>query len=384
MAGRFFFLSVNYFFQWGVFLKVDGLHHLDGVLVGEDGEVGLGLEEEYVAVLIVFPNALDAAASHGDAAFSVGEGEELVAGAREDGVGGLEGGEFGTVAEDDDGFGFALGGHTGDVVDGDEALFGAEEADFAVVHHAVVPALLDGEDAVLVVFVVAMLEAAGIEAFAAQLAVVVVGHEASLEATVDVVAGDVAFVADAFPPASVAVVVGPGGDFGGVAVAFVDDMDAVLDAHIVGGLLDEAAVFGVELPEAVAVALVVFAAGKEVTLSVVGLVEAAAAGLGIGVADAHSAIVVVVGEGAGLKAVLEVALIDLGAVLVGADPVTLAATLFVDLVLGGGTDGGEHHGCGKKENAFFHRLQLLLYNYCTLFIVIRMQARRLRTYYVTE
>lgn len=369
LAGRFFFYHywecsfVEYFFEGGVFFEALGLNHLDGVFVGEDGEVGLWLEKEDVATLVILAEALDATACHGDMALDIGKGEELVAGAREDGVVALEGGELGAVAQEHDGLGFALGGHAGDIMDGDKAgLGGGAKEDFTVVHYAVVPAFFDSEGAVFEIFVVAMLEAAAVEAFAAELAVLVVCDEAPLKATIDVVACDIAVFADTFPPAAVAVVVGPGGHLGGVAVALVDDVAAFLDTHVVGGFLDKTAVFGIELPETVAVALVVFAAGEEVTLLVVGFVETPLAGFGVGVAHAHGAIMVVVGESAGLKAIFKVAFENLGAVLVGAEPVTLAAALIVDLVLGDGAGDGEHHGRREKENTFFHRLQLLYYN----------------------
>lgn len=332
-----------------MFLVLQCVDHLDGVFVGEDGEVGLGLEEEYFAAFLVLADALDALAGHGDAALAVGEGEEFVAGAVEYQFVAFVGHELGAVLEDDDGLAFALGGHAGDVVDGDVLVAGGEAKEYlAVVHVAVVPAFADGEGVVFVEFIVAVFEAADIPSFADEEAVVVVFHEASLETTIDVVACDIAVFADALPPAAVAVVVEPVGNFGGVAVAFIDDVDAVFDAHIVGGLLDEAAVFGVELPEAVTVALVVFAAGEEVSLLVVSLVEATLAGFGVGVADADLAVVVVVGEGAGFEAVHEVAFKDFGAVLVGADPVALAAALLVGFVLRHGRHGGQHK-CGGEE-----------------------------------
>ena len=337
-----------------MFLVAGGADHLDGVLVGEDGEVGLRFEEQNVASLVVATDALDAVARHGDVAFAVGEGEEFVAGAVEDGLEVFVSDEFLSVAQEDDGLGLALGGHAGDVVDGDEGGGGGGDEDFAVVHHAVVPAFLDDEVAVFEVAVVAVFESAGVVAFACEIAVFVVFHEASFDVAVDIVGCDVAVLADALPPASVAAVVLPEGHLGGVAAAVEDDVSAVLDAHAVGGFLDEASVFGEEAPESVAVALVVFAAGEEVSLLVVGLVEATAAGFGVGVADADGAVVIVVGEGAGLEAVLEVALEDFGAVLVGADPVALAAALFVDLVLGSGAGGGEHQGCSEEKNALFH------------------------------
>ena len=319
------------------------------------------LEEKYVATFVVLADALDAFACHHDAALAVGEGEEFVAGAVEDEVGALVGHQTGAVAQEDDGLSFALGGETGHFEDGDEAFLGAEEAYLAVGHDAVVPVFTDGEDAILVVFVVAMFESIGVEAFAGQTAVVIVFDEASLKTTVDISAGDVAFFADAAPPAAVTVVVGPGGDFGGVAVVLKDDMTSVFDAHIVGSFLQEAAVFGIELPEAVAVALVVFSAGEEVALLVVSLMQATFAGFAVGVADADGAVVVIVSEDAGLEAVLEIALENLGAVLVGTDPMTLTAALLVDLVLGNGTGGGEHHGRDEEENTFFHGLQWIYY-----------------------
>ena len=358
---------VDYLFQGRMFLETDGLNHLDGILVGEDGEVGLGLEEEYVAVFVVLADALYAAAGHGDAALAVGQGEELVAGARGHNVVALQGGELDTVAQEDDGLGLALCCHAGDVVDGDIARFRGLEEDIPVIHHAVVPVFLDGEGAVLVVFVVAVLEASAVVALAAQLSVVVIGHETTFEAAIDIVAGDVAILAHAFPPAAMSVVVGPGSHLGSVAVVLEDDVAAILDAHLVIGFFDEAAVLGVELPEAVAVALVVFATGEEPSLLVVCFVHATLAGLGIGVADAHGAVMVIVGEDTGLEAVLEIAFENLGAVLVGADPVALAATLFVNLVLGCGADGGEHHGRGKEENTFFHRMQWMCIIICIYF-----------------
>ena len=80
------------------------MDHLDGVFVGEDGEGGLGLEEEYLAAFVVFAQALYAAACHHDAALAVGQREELVAGAVEDAVALVLGGELLSVLlEDDDG-----------------------------------------------------------------------------------------------------------------------------------------------------------------------------------------------------------------------------------------------------------------------------------------
>lgn len=339
-----------------MFVVLQGMNHLEGVFVGEDGEVGLRLKEEYVAAILVFADTLDAFAGHSDAALAVGEGEEFVAGAVEDELVALVGHEFGAVLEEDDGLVLALSGHAGDVVDGDELVAAGEAEEYlAVVHVAVVPAFTDGEGAFLEEFVVAVLEAVDIPAFAGEEACVVVFHKTSLETSVDIVAGDVAFFADAFPPASMAVVVEPIGHFGGVAVTFVDDVDAVFDAHVVGSLLDKASVLGIEFPEAVAVALVVFATGEEVPLLVVGLVEAAAAGFGVCVADADGAVVIEVGEGAGLEAVDEVAFEDFGTVLVGANPVALTASLLVGFVLCDGADGCEHHGRGKEEKCFFHR-----------------------------
>ena len=342
----------------------EGVDHFDGILVGEDGEVGLRLKEEYVASFVVLADALDAVAGHHDAALSVGEGEEFAAGAMEDDVGGLVDDKLLAVAEDDDGLSFALGCHTGNLVDGDPAGFWGAKEYCAVVHQAVGPLFLDGEVAVFKVVVVSVFEAVGIESFAGQLAGFAVFHQSALEAAVDVVAGDVALFADAAPPTAMAVVVGPAGDLGSVAVMFEDDVVAVFDAHLVGGLLDETSVLGVEFPEAVAVALVVFAAGEESALLVEGFVKAALAGLGVSVADAHGAVVVVVGEDTGLEAVLEVALENFGAVLVGADPMPLAATLFVDLVLGHGTGGSEQHGRGEKEKRFFHCLQCMCVIIC--------------------
>lgn len=375
LAGRFFFsylgsasLAVHHFLEWRMLFEAERADHLDGIFVGEDGEVGLGVEDDDVAALAVLADALDAVAGHGNLAFAVGEGEEFVAGTRGHEVVVLLGDELGAVAEEEAGLGFALGGEAGDVVNGDELRLGRGEKYLAVVHDAEVPVFLDGEGAVLVVFVIAVLEAAAIGSLAVELAVVVVGHEAALEGTVDVVGGDVALLAEAFPPAAVAVVVGPVGHLDGVSVGLEDDVGTVLDTHLVGGFLHQVAVFGVEAPESVAVALVVFAAGEEAALLVVGFVEALLAGNGVGVADAHGAVVVVVGEGASLEAVDEVALVDFGAVLVGANPVALAAPLLVDLVLGCGADGGEHHGSGENEECFFHGLQKVYYCYCIIFI----------------
>ena len=87
-------------------------------------------------------------------------------------------------------------------------------------------------------------------------------------------------------------------------------MGAVFDAHLVGGFLDEASALVVELPEAVAVALVVGAGGEEVALFVVGLVAAYAPGFAVGVAYTHRAVVVVVCEDACLLAVDEGAFVD--------------------------------------------------------------------------
>ena len=198
-----------------------------------------------------------------------------------------------------------------------------------------------------------MLEAVLVVAYAADEALLVELDQLAFEAAVDIGAGDVAFGTDALPPAAMAVVVAPMGYLGGVAGLGVDDVEAVLDAHAVVGFLDEAAVLGVELPEAVAVAAVVVATGQQVALLVVGLVVAAHARLGVGVADAEGAVGVVVKKGAGFLAVEEVALVDLGAVLVGADPMALAAALVVNLVLGGGAEAEEHQ-CGQKEDVLFH------------------------------
>ena len=60
---------------------MDGADELGGVVVGEDGEVGLWVEEEYVAAFFVAADPLDTTAGDGDVVFAVGEGEEFVAGA---------------------------------------------------------------------------------------------------------------------------------------------------------------------------------------------------------------------------------------------------------------------------------------------------------------
>lgn len=96
------------------------------------------------------------------------------------------------------------------------------------------------------------------------------------------------------------------------------------------------------------VALVVFPAGKEVTLFVIGLVETTFSWFGVGIADADAAIVVEVGESAGLEAVNEFAFIDFGTVLIGTNPVALTASLFVSLVLRHSRRGGQHK-CGGEE-----------------------------------
>ena len=340
-------------FQGGLVVEVAAAHHLDAVFVGEDGEVGLRLKEQYVALLGVLGDALHGAAGHHDAALAVGAVEELVADALVEEVGALEGGFLAAVAEDEEHLVLALRGEADDVVDGDELLVGGEQAHLAVGHHAVLPALVDGHLALLVVVVAAVLEAVLVVAYAADKALLVELDQLAFEAAVDIGAGDVAFGADALPPAAVAVVVAPMGYLGGVAGLGVDDVEAVLDAHAVVGFLDEAAVLGVELPEAVAVAAVVVATGQQAALLVVGLVVAAHARLGVGVADAEGAVGVVVKKGAGFLAVEEVALVDLGAVLVGADPMALAAALVVNLVLGGGAEAEEHQ-CGQKEDVLFH------------------------------
>lgn len=341
-----FFLIIQ---ERRVFLILQRVDHLERIFVGEDGEVGLWLKEEYLAAFLVFPDTLDAFASHGDAALAVGKREEFVTGAVEDQFVALVCHKACVVFEEYVGFSLALCCHAGDIVDGDKLVAcGEAEEDFTVVHIAVMPAFLDGEDVVFEVFVVAMLETALVPAFADELVVIVVFDESALEATVDIVAGDETILADAFPPAAVAVVVEPVGHFGGVAVALIDDVDAIFDTHIVRGLFHKTAVFGVEFPQSVTVALVVFSTGKHVSLFVIGLVEAAFSRFGIGIADADGAVVVEIGEGAGLEAVDEFTLIDFGTVLVGANPVSLTASLFVSLVLRHSRRGGQHK-CGGEE-----------------------------------
>lgn len=232
-----------------MFVVLQCVDHLESIFVGEDGKVGLWLKEENLAAFFVFADTLDAFAGHGDAALAVGEGEEFVAGAVEDLFVALVGHEACVVFEEYDGFTLALCCHAGDVVDGDKLVAGGEaEENLAVVHVAVMPAFLDGEGVVFEVFVVTVLEAALVPAFADELVVVVVFDESALKTAVDIVAGDETILADTFPPATVAVVVKPVGHLGGVAVALVDDIDAVFDAHIVRGLFHKSAVFGVEFP----------------------------------------------------------------------------------------------------------------------------------------
>lgn len=341
------------FFQGGLVVVVAAAHHLDAVLVGEDGEVGLRLKEQYVALFGVLAETLHSTAGHHDAALAVGAVEEFVADALVEEVCAFKADFFGAVVEDKDYFVFALRGEADNVVDGDEFLVRGEQAHFAVGHHAVLPALVDGYLALLIVIVGSVFQAVLVVAYAADKSLLVELDQLAFEAAVDIEAGDVSFGADAFPPAAVAVVVAPMGDLGGVACLGVDDMETVLDAHAVVGFLDEASVLGVELPEAVAVASVVVATDQQVALLVVGFMVAAHAGFGISVADAECAVGVVVKEGAGFLAVDEVALVDFGAVLVGADPVALAATLVVYLVLGGGAEAEEHQ-CGQKEDVLFH------------------------------
>lgn len=336
------------FLQGGVVLVLAAADHLEAVLVGEDGEVGLRLEDENLAAFGILGNALHAA--HGDeyAALVVGVGEELVAEAVVEGFGAFVRHLLAAVLEVYDGLCFALRGEASYVAHGDELGVGGEEAHLAVAESTVIPGLVDGHVAVLEEAVGTVAEAVLVEALADEEAVVVVLHKASLEAAADVGAGDVALLADALPPAAMTVIVGPVGHLGGVALGGVYDVEAVFDAHLVFGLLNEAAVLVEELPLAVAVALVVGAGGQQVTLLVESLVAADAAGLGIGVAYAHGAVVVVIGEDAGLKAVGEGAFVDFGAVLVGAYPMPLAAALLVNLVLSHSADGGQQHSGGEE------------------------------------
>lgn len=347
------FIFLLLLFEGRLVVEVAATHHFDAVLVGEDGEVGLRLKEQYVALLGVFGKALDGATGHHDAALAVGAVEQLVADALIEEVGALMGDYFAAVAEDNSYFGFAQRGKADDVVDGDELLVGSEHAHASVGHHAVLPALVDGELAFFVVLVGAVLEALEVVAFAGQEVIVVIFDKGAFETAVDIGTGDVALGADALPPAAVAMVVAPMGHLGGVAFGGVDDMEAVLDAHAVGGFFDESAVLGIELPEAVAVAAVVVAAGQQVALLVVGLMVATHTGFGIDVADADGAVGVVIKEGAGFQAVNEVTFVDFGAVFVGANPMALASALGVDFVLCGGTEAEEHQR-GHEEDVLFH------------------------------
>lgn len=347
---------VEHLVEWRVVLVLAAAHHFEAVLVEVDGEGGLGFEDEDVAPFGVGGGCLDGVEVDHDAVFAVGGDEELGAEAVVDGLGGFEGFEGGAVAEEEQGFGFAFGGEADDVEDGDELWVGGEEADAAVGEGAVVPGFFDGEGVGLEALGEAVLEAVVVEAAAGEVALVVVFDEGAFHTAVVVGGGDVALSDEAFPPASVAVAVEPVGGFGGVARGGVDDVETFFDAHIVGGFLDEVAVGGEELPLAVAVALVVGAAGEEATLLIIGFVGADAAWSGEGVADADSAVGVVVGEGASLKAVDEVAFKDFGAVFVGTHPVALSATLVVHLVLSRGGAEDEQAGCGKEEVVSFHGL----------------------------
>ena len=329
-------------------------YHFEAVFVGVDGEVGLRLEDEDVAAFVVFGYALYAAEGDEYAALAVGVGEVFGADAVVDGFCGFAADEFGAVFEHDDGLGFALRGEAGDVEDGDVDGFVCQEADAAVCHGAVVPDLVDGDALGVEVAVGAVFEAVGVVAVAHEGSVVVVFDESAFEAAVEVSASDVAFGADAFPPAAVAVVVAPVGHLGSVALGGEDDVQAVFDAHAVFGLFDDASVGGEELPPSVAVALVVLSASEQVALFVVGFVCADSARHGVCVAQAHAAVVVVVGEGAGLLAVDEVAFEDFAAVLVGAHPVALATALFVNLVLRHGSDGSQQQCGGEEKDTFFH------------------------------
>lgn len=304
------FFATDELLEGGVFLVLVAARHFEAVLVGEYGEVGLRLEDEDVATLVVLGGALHAVHGHEDAALAVGVGEGLVAETVVEGFGALVRDFLGAVLEVDDDLGFALWCETCDVEDGDELGVGCQQAYASVGEGAVGPALVDDEVAVFEVAAGAVTEAVLVEAFADEEAVVVVLDEASFDAAADVDGGDVAVLADALPPAAVTVVVGPVGHFGGVALGGVDDVWAVFDAHLVGGFFDEASLLVEEFPEAVAVALVVGACGEEVALLVEGFVAAHAAGLAVGVADADGAVVVVVGEDAGLKAVDEGAFVD--------------------------------------------------------------------------
>ena len=115
------------------------------------------------------------------------------------------------------------------------------------------------------------------------------------------------------------------------------------DTHLVVSQLDELALLGVELPQAVAVFLIEGAGGQEVAGGVVDGVGADFAGHGIDIGDAHGAVGVVVSKGAGLHAVDEGAFVDFGPFEVGFEPVALTTTLIVNLVLRLADDAGEEH-----------------------------------------
>ena len=122
-----------------------------------------------------------------------------------------------------------------------------------------------------------------------------------------------------------AAVVFPSGNFDGVAFGGEDDVGTLFDAHAVGGYLEQPALLVVDVPDAVAVFLIVIALSQQMAFLVVGLVLAEASWVGVGVPDFQGSVGVVVVECASFLAVDKIAFEDAAAVLVGLDPVALSA-----------------------------------------------------------
>ena len=140
-----FLLSLpEHIFQGGVLVIATHICHFFAVLIGENGEFGLWLHDEDFASIIVFSNALYAVASHHNAAFAVGTDENFIAHAVVDNVGAFVACQSATVLQKYNHLVFPLCSHAGDVEDGDELFFGGHEENEALIHAAVVPALVNG------------------------------------------------------------------------------------------------------------------------------------------------------------------------------------------------------------------------------------------------
>ena len=326
-----------------LFLQLETVKHLQTVFVRVHDEVRSGIEAEDFAAFGVAGSADYQISGHHDAGLFVGKGETPVADMGVESFGFFVVDEGGSVRQINDSLVLAMGQHIVNIVDGEVTLFGDGEAHFAVAQGAVVPGLVHHKDAFLVVAVLPVTFAVDVVALADQLAFIIVFHQLALYSSTHVGSGDVAFGAKAFPPATMSAVVGPIGDLGGVAIGVEDDLQPMADTHLIVSQLDELALLGVELPQAVAVFLIEGAGGQEVAGGVVDGVGADFAGHGIDVGNAHGAVGVVVSKGAGLHAVDEGAFVDFGPFEVGFEPVALTTTLIVNLVLRLADDAGEEH-----------------------------------------